>query len=253
MLKYYSNEISKDIFMIKNKKTLIASLSVFIAVEAILGYLLQTANGELIPYFCFSSVVLACLFCTAFAEKSKAYLLTQLALVCTVCADFFLLITPVREQFIAMIFFSITQLAYFIRLYVYDENKTRKVWHISIRAFLSLLAITMTLVVLGESADAVAIISMFYYANLIANIIFAFAQFRQNQIFAIGLLLFAMCDALIGFAFLDEYMAISPDSVIYKIIHPGFDLAWAFYLPSQVLLSISLLPKRWKSKKPSHT
>ena len=239
--------------MIKNKKTLILVLPIFFITENILGFLLQTAKGDLVPYLSFSSVVLACLFCTVFADKSKAYLLTQIALVCTVCADFFLLITPVREQLIAMIFFSITQLAYFLRLYVYDENKTRKVWHIFVRVFLSVLAIALTLAVLGGSADAVAIISMFYYANLITNIIFAFAQFRQNQIFAIGLLLFATCDALIGFAFLDEYMAISPDSIIYKIIHPGFDLAWAFYLPSQVLLSISLLPKWWKSKKPSHT
>ena len=145
-----------------------------------------------------------------------------------------------------MIFFSGTQICYFLRLYTYDENKTRKIFHILARIAASAIAIVATLTVLGSAADAVAIVSMFYYANLITNIVFAFVEFKKNSIFAIGLLLFAMCDALIGFAFIDDYITVSPDSVIYKIIHPGFDLAWAFYLPSQALLSISLLPKKWK-------
>jgi hypothetical protein len=230
--------------MIQNKKILIGAVTVFSAVEATLGYLLQTASGELVPWLCFSSVVFACLFCVAFAERSYAYLLTQLALVCTVCADFFLLITPVRHQLPAMLFFSVTQLSYFLRLYLCDESKKRRAWHVGIRSAISIVAVAATLMILGPSADAVAVVSMFYYANLITNIVFAFIQFEKPGLFAIGLLLFAMCDALIGFAFLDGYLPIPADSFIYKIIHPGFDLAWAFYLPSQTLLAISLLPRR---------
>ena len=233
--------------MIKNKRILIITVALFSAVEAILGFLLQTSHGDAVPVLCFSSVVLACLFCTVFAERSAAYALTQLALVCTVCADYFLLITPVRLQLPAMLFFSVTQISYFLRLYLYDENKTRRTWHIGIRAAASLAAVIVTLAVLGSSADGVAVVSMFYYANLIVNIIFAFIQFEKPGLFAVGLLLFAMCDALIGFAFLDGYLSIPPEAFIYKIIHPGFDLAWAFYLPSQTLLAVSLLPRRKKN------
>ena len=233
--------------MIKNKRLLICAVSAFAMAEAAFGILLHTSSGDLTRWFSFASIVLACLFCTIFAERSWAYLLTQIALVCTVCADYFLIITPVRQQLPAMIFFSVTQLSYFMRLYLYDENKLRRTWHIYVRAAVSALAIILTFAVLGDSVDAVAVISMFYYANLITNIVFAFAEFKKNSIFAIGLLLFACCDALIGLAFLDGYLAIPADSIIYKIIHPGFDLAWAFYLPSQALLSISLLPKRWKA------
>ena len=233
--------------MIKNKRLLISAVTAFCITEAILGVFIQKADGSLIPYFSYASVLLACLFCTAFAEKSKAYLFTQLALVFTICADYFLLIAPVRQQLPAMIFFSGTQICYFLRIYTHDENKTRRVWHLSVRAASSVAAVAATFIVLGDSADAVAAVSMFYYANLIVNITFAFAEFKKNTLLAIGLLLFAMCDALIGFAFLDGYMTISPDSIIYKIIHPGFDLAWAFYLPSQALLSISLLPKKLKN------
>ena len=230
--------------MIKNKKLLSASIGAFFAVEIALGILLHTSSGDRVRWFSFASVVLACLFCTVFAERSRAYLFTQLALVCTVCADYFLIITPERQQLPAMIFFSVAQLSYFMRLYIYDENKPRRVWHVASRAAVSVLAVILTFAVLGSSADAVAVISMFYYANLIINIIFAFAEFRKNSIFAIGLLLFAFCDALIGFAFLDGYLAIPADSVIYKIVYPGFDLAWAFYLPSQALLSVSLWHKK---------
>ncbi len=235
--------------MIKNKRFLIYAVSAFAIAETTLGILLHTSSGDPTLWFSFSSIVLACLFCTVFAERSWAYLLTQLALMCTVCADYFLIIAPVRQQLPAMMFFSVTQLSYFMRLYIYDENKLRRAWHIYIRASVSVIAVAATFIVLGSSADAVAVISMFYYANLITNIVFAFAEFKKNSIFAIGLLLFACCDALIGFAFLDGYLAIPADSIIYKIIHPGFDLAWAFYLPSQALLSISLFPRHLRSIK----
>lgn len=147
-----------------------------------------------------------------------------------------------------MLFFSVTQLSYFLRLYLYDENKYRRAWHIGIRAAASILAVAATFIVLGQSADSVAVVSMFYYANLIINIVFAFIQLEKPGIFAIGLLLFAMCDAVIGFSFLDGYLPIPEGSFIYKIIYPGFDLAWAFYLPSQILLAISLLPRRIKKE-----
>jgi hypothetical protein len=49
----------------------------------------------------------------------------------------------------------------------------------------------------------------------------------------------------VGFAFLDGYLTVEKGSLIDRINHPGFDLAWAFYLPSQMLLAVSLLPRRW--------
>ena len=97
---------------------------------------------------------------------------------------------------------------------------------------------------LGTAADAVAIVSMFYYANLLVNIVFAFCQPHVTRLLAIGLTLFILCDTLIGLSCLDAYVAISEDSFIWKLIHPGFDLAWAFYLPSQTLIALSLLPDR---------
>ena len=45
------------------------------------------------------------------------------------------------------------------------------------------------------------------------------------------------------------YLPIGDGSLLSRILYPGFDLAWAFYLPSQMLLAVSLLPKRWSESR----
>ena len=230
----------------KKKIIFIASTAVFLAVEDLLGYLLQVREGREVAFFSFLSIILACAFFFVFFELSKDYFLTQAALICTVCADYFLVWLDPREQLPAMIFFSFTQLFYFARIFLADENKTRRIVHISLRAGLSAIAVIATLIVLGEKADAVALVSLFYYANLAVNIIFALAEFKKHYILAIGLVLFLLCDTVIGLTLIGGYLTIPADSFIYKIIYPGFNLAWVFYLPSQALIASSLLPKKLK-------
>ncbi len=232
--------------MIKNKKLLAVLTSLFLIAEAVLGVLLQTSQDVIPINLRYTAVIFACLFAVLFAERSKPYIFTQIALICTVGADYFLVYAEERQQLPAMIFFSVTQIAYFLRLYFDDGSKTRKKWHLILRATLSATIIVITWAVLGDNTDAVALVSMFYYANLFLNTVFAFVQFKKSGLFAIGLLLFILCDTVIGFSLIDTYLPIAQDSFIYSIIYPGFDLAWAFYLPSQALLATSLLPKRIK-------
>lgn len=232
--------------MIRNKRLLIAFTVLFLTVEAILGVLLQTSQDVFPINLRYTAVIFACLFCVFLAERSKSYIFTQIALICTVGADYFLVYAEERQQLPAMIFFSVTQIAYFLRLYFEDGSKTRKKWHLILRSALSVAIIVITWAVLGDSTDAVALVSMFYYANLFLNIVFAFIQFEKPGLFAIGLLLFILCDTVIGFSLIDTYLPVAKDSFIYRVIYPGFDLAWAFYLPSQALLAVSLFPKRIK-------
>ena len=235
--------------MITNRKILLPSVISFLLVECIFGYVLQVAEGRAANVMMYLSVVLACLFCILFVDRSWTYFATQLALICTVCADYFLVWSEELQQLPAMLFFSVTQLAYFARLYVTDENVRRRAWHLWSRIAACLVAIAATLIVLGDRADALAFVSMFYYANLLCNVVFAFLSFHQNSIFAIGLILFALCDTVIGLDLLDGYLPAFRDSLVNKLLHPGFNLAWVFYLPSQALLAISLLPERLKKTK----
>ena len=109
-----------------------------------------------------------------------------------------------------------------------------------IRIGLSAAALLITILVLKESTDALALISLCYYANLVMNIIEGFTQFSCNRLFPIGLVLFLLCDTVIGLQMMaSTYIPISDTSVLYSILYPGFNLAWFFYLPSQVLLAIS--------------
>lgn len=232
--------------MIRNKPLLILSTAIFCTVEAVLGVWLQLASGRTVAVVCFSSIVLACLFCGVFFAKKASYLLTQLALLFTLCADYFLVLIPQRQQLVGMLLFSVAQLLYFLRLLLDDPNRTRRRVHLITRCALTAIVLLVTVMVLKKATDALALVSMFYYTNLVVNLIFAFAQFRRQGLMAIGFVLFLLCDTVIGLAFIDPYFTIPEGSIIHFLLHPGFDPAWACYLPSQVLLSISLLPERLK-------
>lgn len=218
----------------------------FYLAEAVLGLLLQISDdGMLTRLFSYGCVLLACAFCLLFVSASHTYLLTQAALLCTVGADWFLVMREPREQLFAMCFFLCAQLAYFLRLYLCDPLRGRRTVHLILRAAVTVAAILLTSSVLGTRADAVAIVSVIYYAHLLLNIVFAFL-IEGVSFFSVGLVLFALCDALIGIACIDPYLPLPVDSPWRMLLHPGFDLAWAFYVPSQALIASS--PRRHLKK-----
>lgn len=231
--------------MLKNRKLLSVAVALFFTVETVLGILFQTGRGNG-AHLRYATVVLACLFCILFFEKSWEYLTLQLALIATVWADYYLVLPPSPNQLPGMICFSLAQISYALSLAFTEKSPRRLRLWLWARIALSVVAVAATFAVLGKGADAVAVVSVFYYANLALNIVVAWSQHPRRLVMALGLTLFLCCDTVIGMAFLDDYITVSETSFIYRIIHPGFDLAWAFYLPSQMLLSVSLLPKRWK-------
>ena len=91
--------------MINNKKLIIGLTVVFLTFESILGVLLQTVQDKIPINLRYTAVILACIFCVLFAEKSLSFLFTQLALLVTVGADFFLVYLNRTQQLPAMIFF----------------------------------------------------------------------------------------------------------------------------------------------------
>ena len=230
--------------MLNKSKFKIPTTITFLCLELALGILVQLTSNNLNTAVSFSCVVLACLFCVLFFEKSNEYYLTQIGLLCTVCADIFLVVLKPMLQLPAMIFFSVTQMCYFIRLYQNQSNTFYKRLHLIFRALATVIALCLTVVVLWEKTDALSLVSLFYYANLIFNIIVAFCQFKRCPVLAIGLLLFLMCDTVIGLNIMaNSYISGAKDSLIYRLLNPGFNLAWIFYVPSQALIAISLLKK----------
>ena len=235
--------------LIKKNNLLIYLTAVFFAIEALIGVLMHTAQDKIPFNLRYSSIILACLFCILFAQRSYSYLFTQSALVFTLISDFFLVLSVIDNKTLAMLFFSCAQICYFLRLYFEETNENLRKMHLAVRISVCALALPITALVLGENCDALALISMFYYANLVLNAIFAYIRFKSSPMLAIGLTLFILCDTVIGLSSLNLYFPIDESSLLYKILNPGFDLAWAFYLPSQALIAASLLTSRLKSQR----
>ena len=231
---------------LRNHQALLASLIIaFALIELVLGVLVQTTGGSAETAVSFGAVALACLFGGLMCEKSKDYLFTQAGLCFTVLADLCLVVAdPIQREW-GMVFFSITQIAYFIKIYLNQDSDRQKRIHLIVRASAIVVAIVATCVVLREKTDFLSLISLFYYANLLVSLVFAFMSGRKMLVFAIGLACFALCDASVGLSTMAElYIKVSEGSVLYSIIHPGFNLAWIFYVPSQALIALSLaLPK----------
>ena len=227
--------------MLNFKKYKFPLITLFTLIQTVLFFLVQTTQGKANIIVSYLVVVLCCLFATLYFEKTKKYLFTQAALFFTIMADLFLVVIRPIQQLPAMIFFSFVQISYFLRLYFNSKSEKEKRIHLTVRVSLSVIAILIAVIVLKQKTDAVSIISIFYYANLIVNIVFAFVQYKSSKLFAIGLLLFLGCDTLVGInALVTQYITSPNAQAISNAIFGSLNLAWIFYVPSQTLLALSL-------------
>lgn len=206
---------------------------IFLVLELIAYYLILTAGGSVLIYSSFGAIVLCFLHVLVHLKTCDKLILGGLA--CTVAADFCLVVCSPIQRLWGMVFFLIAQTLYALRVHLTDKRKPF-VW---VRFLLIIGALTVTVLVLRGKTDALALVSLCYYANLIFNLIMAFIQFRKDKIFPIGLLLFLLCDTVIGLQVAcGAYLPIAEGSLLYRIIFMPFNLSWFFYLPSQVLISL---------------
>ena len=227
--------------MLKNQKLKITLVTIFCIIEAILFFLVQTTNGDTCVFVSYLSIILAFAFMITNASLTKNYFLMQIGLLCTLGADLFLVVLEPIQELPAMFFFSGTQICYFLRLYFNQKTQKEKNIHLILRAGVSVLAIIIAIIVLKENTDALSIVSMFYYSNLVVNVIVAFTQCKTSILFPIGLLLFLCCDTVIGIdVMLSDYLHSSNSSAVTNALFSKLNWSWIFYLPSQALIALSL-------------
>lgn len=206
----------------------------FLTMELILYYLILTTGGQVLVWSSFLSIVLCFLHAALHWKDSSRLVICGLAF--TVLADFCLVVCFPIQQLWGMVFFTITQSFYAIHL---QSNAPNRIL-LTVRLGLTAMAALIAWLVLGKRTDALALLSICYYANLIMNIAESCTQFRRNRILPIALVLFLLCDTVIGLqAACGAYLTISEDALIHRIIFCDFNLSWLFYLPSQVLLSLA--------------
>lgn len=230
--------------LIKHEKQLTVFVSIFVILQVIFFILMRTVAFSLFSYIC---IITSCLFCILLSDGSKAYRYTQIGLIGTVGADFFLVFLPFQLRVPGMVCFSVTQIAYFLRTYSEDENKIRKKVHLILRMIVSVLCFSVTLLVLGRRADMLSLISVFYYGHLILNVIFSFMQFKKLRVLAIALFMFLLSDTLIGFDNLSSYLLIPRSSVIYIIMRMGESVLYPLYIASQIMIPLSMIPRKRKN------
>ena len=108
-----------------------------------------------------------------------------------------------------------------------------------LRLGLTCLMPPLAYLVLGAGIDALAILSVIYFANLFCNIIFSKVKMKGTLLLLIGLISFALCDIMVGLSTLcDLYLTVDPSSFLYKLTHTGINLVWLFYVPSQTLIAL---------------
>lgn len=215
------------------KKSSFWLTAAFFAIAAVLYYIIIFAPGNILRSAQYGAIVLSFLYAALHLKKGNRWIIAGLLF--TLGADFCLVVCQPIRQLWGMVFFLGTQSCYAIALWLRRKN-----WGLLwTRLGLVAVAEAVTVLVLGKNADPLALVSLAYYAMLIMNIVVAFTQWKKDKLLPIALVLFLLCDTVIGLQVMSSgYLPIPEGSWLHSLIFSGFNLSWFFYLPSQVLLAL---------------
>ncbi len=215
----------------------------FIAIEAIIyitfNILSATLPGD--PIYLKYAGVLLCLAVAAsmiwFYRDKDAVILTC-ALVFTAISDLFILVLDDYYQ-IGLVTFIATQTVYLYRLYRDRMDKIKIT--VLIRVLLMALMLAVVDVIMADNGGLNFMLAevCVYIIMLAGNVVDAFilcGRGFKNILFAVGLLLFLCCDICVG---LDNAVGIIGLN-LGAAGRPIQFLIWVFYMPSQVLITLSV-------------
>lgn len=164
--------------------------------------------------------------------------LLQVGLFLTVIADFILLILDSYYEF-GIAIFSAVQITYSIRYGVGNKRNTIKKYII----ILGIIFVIYTIVNTFLKIDLLIPISLFYGFCLIINVYKSIIVYARNlypkpngAMVVVGMILFLFCDINVAIYNIIRSTYFLFNTLLYKI---SFVSIWLFYLPSQVLLSLS--------------
>ena len=209
------------------------AMYLFLMLETLLYALILTTGGKLLVAVSFASIVLCFLYGLIHVGSADRLMLAALAF--TAVSDYFLVVCQPLKQLPAMISFLIVQLLYAFVLHRRQKSQPAFIFRIA-----STLAIeAVALIVLKENANALALVSVAYYANLITNLLASCLPKGRDVRLPIAFVLFLLCDTVIGLQVAAKgYLNIPEHSLLHRILFMNFHLSWFFYLPSQVLLAL---------------
>ena len=234
----------------KQKKiALLCATALYITAQLVLGVLLHLTEGRAQVTISYACIVLNVVFAIFLNTGRASSVLTHAGLTFTLFADYFLVYSENTVMLPAMVFFNLTQLCYGARLLLLAEDRRQRIIQLVLRGAVMTLGALLPVIVLGSGADALAIISIMYFANLLLNAGIAVSGFKRSPFLAVGLLFFIGCDLFVGFGALNMYLPITEGTLMHFLAFPPFNIAWLFYVPSQALITLSMLKSKLDSIK----
>ncbi|SCG82418.1 hypothetical protein DW1_0810 [Proteiniborus sp. DW1] len=177
-------------------------------------------------------------------------LLLQLGLFITLMADFLLLFTEYLVLGVGI--FSVVHIIYYIR---YNRCEI-KIGMIKFTAFF--LIITVTYLMMNyfiTKIELIYAVALFYAVSILNSVLKAIKVCRyklfpypNEYLITWGMVLFLLCDINVVFFNISKLISKS-SSIISLLYNTSASLMWLFYLPSQVLLSLSGYDFKQLSKK----
>ncbi|SHH29503.1 lysoplasmalogenase family protein [Clostridium grantii] len=192
--------------------------------------------------FKFISIIL-CFFMTFNYKEyisKKDILLLRVAKFLTIITDYLLLFT--NYFFYGVCIFSIIQIIY---IYRHNGTKNKSKGDYILKSLLVVIISISILNFLGFfKNENMLIITSIYSILIIGGTIIAYlapAYYKENYInrklVFYGMFLFLLCDINVGVSNLSNFGLFS--EISNNIKNYSFDLIWLFYLPSQIILSMS--------------
>ena len=166
------------------------------------------------------------LLCLCFALLRGGRLIAA-ALALTAAADWFLLIRG-DHLFLGVGIFLCVQSLYALHL---RRAGAGSVW--PLRVGLALLFVLAAFLL--ELANPLNLLALVYFSQLVSNAVLAWTCPAMKR-FALGLTLFIGCDVCVGL-FNTPFLS----GGLFSLVSMGM---WLFYLPSQVLIALSVLPQK---------
>jgi hypothetical protein len=201
-------------------------------------------TSESIKYLC----ILLCFLLSILSNKDKLVntvnhrdiFLLQLALFITVIADLCLIIF--NYFILGVIFFSLVQIMYSIRY------TTKRTISTLVNFFIIFLCIMLSYGIVSlfiVKIDILLPISMFYFICLLTSVIKAIKVWKNNlypspskYMIVLGMILFLLCDICVALSNITLFLPLSGHFIARLELIASF-LIWVFYIPSQLLLSLS--------------
>jgi hypothetical protein len=211
---------------------------VFLSLEAFLYFDLLSLDW-LRPdsWFQYAAILLCLVFLLVCFRRTQDWLVVAVGIGFSLVADFFLVILQ-TGQLPATILFCFAQAAFAARFIGKASRTHRKMGVIRLSLFVGLELIGY--LVVGTAYDLLAFVSFFYYSLLLGTLFQAGTSYRKYPLFFWGLVFFGLCDLFVGLGSSAGYLTPEPGTLLAWMVNPGFNVAWAFYLPAQTFITLSV-------------